>query len=55
MVGLVVDDQNVFGRGHLAQHFAHVCLVAECASLIDASPLADLLFAGPIQHVPVAH
>ncbi len=55
MVGLVVDDQQVAGAGHVAQHGAGVGFVALRPALVHAAPAGDHLVRLPLQIVAVLH
>ena len=55
MMGLVVDHQDVPGIGHLAQHFPNIGFIALGPTLVYALLLGNLLFAFPVQHVPVVN
>ena len=54
MVRLVVDHQDVARIRHVAEHVAHVGLVAPGAALVDAAPSGDSLLGLPIERMPVA-
>ena len=53
VVRLVVNDQNVAGVGHFAQHLTCICLVAFRASLVHAAALGNGLLTVPGQCLPV--
>ena len=53
VVRLVVDDEEVPGSRHFAEHIADVCLVALCAALVHAPLPGNLLVRLPIQRVPI--
>ena len=51
---LVVDDQDVPGARHVAEHVADIGFVALGSTLVDATFAGDLLVRLPIERVPVA-
>ena len=52
-MSLVVDDQDVLRRRHVVEYSAHVSLVTLRPAFIHTALPANLLFAFPVQLVPV--
>ena len=55
MMRFVVQHQNVLRPRHLAQHVAHVRLVALGATLVHAAAAGNALVRLPIERMPIAH
>ena len=55
VVGFIVNDHDVFGAGHVGEHFANVGFVAESAAFVHGPPFGNALFGVPIESVPVAN
>ncbi len=55
MVRLVIDNHQIACIGHFTQHFARISLFALDSSLVHAALLGYLLFAIPVQDMPVSY
>ena len=53
VMSFVVDDKDIAGVGHFAQHLTCICLVALRASLVHAAALGNGFLTVPGQCLPV--